>query len=537
MVKYIFVTGGVLSSLGKGVASASIGTLLEARGYRITLQKFDPYLNVDPGTLTPYQHGEVFVTRDGAETDLDLGHYERFTTLTLGKINNTTAGQVYHDVIEKERRGDFLGRTIQVVPHITDEIKRRIKKAHQGKVEIVITEIGGTVGDIESLPFLEAIRQFRQDVNPEDTCCIHLTYVPYIHAAAELKTKPTQHSVERLREIGIQPDIIICRTERPISAEAREKISLYCNVRSEAVVEALDTSCIYSIPLVFHQERLDTVILRRLRMRLRPSRLVKWEKLVNIMQQPKAEVEIAMVGKYVRLQDSYKSLDESLHHAGLPNRVCVKIRKVDSEVLEKEEDLAKHLKGVSGILVPGGFGVRGVEGMIFAIRYARENRIPCFGICLGLQIAVVEFARNVCGWKNAHSTEFNPQTAHPVIALLPSQKDLKNLGGTMRLGGYPCVLAAKSISRRAYGKNRINERHRHRFEVNPEFLPEIRKKGLLTAGLSPDRRLVEIVELKDHPFFVATQFHPEFQSRLSSPHPLLTAFISACLKYKEAGGN
>jgi len=534
MTRYIFVTGGVLSSLGKGVASASIGTLLEARGYRITMQKLDPYLNVDPGTLTPYQHGEVFVTKDGAETDLDLGHYERFTSLTLTLLNNTTSGQVYYAVIEKERRGDFLGRTIQVVPHITDEIKHRIKRVAKGRVEIVITEIGGTVGDIESLPFLEAVRQFRQDVGQENTCHIHLTYVPFIHAAAELKTKPTQHSVERLREIGIQPDIILCRTEKTLSMEAREKISLYCSVPPEGVVEAPDTDCIYAIPLIFHRERLDTVILRRLHLRPRRSRLKKWEKLVEAMRQPQKEVEIAMVGKYVRLQDSYKSLDEALHHAGLPNRTCVKIRKVDSETLEKD-DIARHFKGISGILVPGGFGVRGVEGMISAIRYARENGIPYFGICLGLQVSVVEFARNVCGWNDAHSTEFDPHTKHPVITILDSQKEVKDLGGTMRLGGYPCVLVAGSVSRRVYGKNRVSERHRHRYEVNPEFLPEIKKRGLSPAGGSPDRRLVEIVELKDHPFFVATQFHPEFQSRLSAPHPLLAAFISACVKYKETG--
>ncbi len=532
MTKYIFVTGGVLSSLGKGVASASIGTLLEARGYRITMQKFDPYLNVDPGTLTPYQHGEVFVTKDGAETDLDLGHYERFTSLTLSRFHNTTSGQVYFTVIEKERRGDFLGRTIQVVPHITDEIKRRIKRVARGKVEIVITEIGGTVGDIESLPFLEAIRQFRQDVGPENTCYIHLTYVPFVHAAAELKTKPTQHSVERLREIGIQPDIILCRTEKPLTSEAREKISLYCNVPPEGVIEAPDTDCIYAIPLVFHQERLDTVILRCLHLRPRRTRLKRWEKLVAKLKDPKEEVEIAMVGKYVRLQDSYKSLDEALTHAGLPSCTSIKIKKVDSEMLEKEGEVGKYLKGVSGILVPGGFGIRGVEGMIAAIRYARENQIPYFGICLGLQMSVVEFARNVCGWKDAHSTEFDPHTQHPVITILESQKGVKNLGGTMRLGGYPCILKPSSISRRAYGKSRVNERHRHRYEVNPQFLPEIEKQGLFPAGLSPDKRLVEIVELRNHPFFVATQFHPEFQSRLSLPHPLLSAFISACVKYK-----
>ncbi len=542
MTKYIFVTGGVLSSLGKGVACASLGTLLEARGYKITIQKFDPYLNVDPGTLTPYQHGEVFVTNDGAETDLDLGHYERFTSLILSRLNNTTAGQVYHAVLERERRGDFLGRTVQVVPHVTDEIKRRVKRVATRSIEIVITEIGGTVGDIESMPFLEAIRQFRQEVGPENTCYVHLTYVPFVRAAAELKTKPTQHSVERLREIGIQPDIILCRTERPLTAETRDKIGLYCSVRPEAVVEALDTDCIYNIPLILHREKLDTVILHTLHLRPRPSRLRKWEEQVNLLRQPKDTCEIAMVGKYIKLQDSYKSLDEALYHAGMANRTCVRIRKVDAEGFEKAgslslgkgEDPAKVLKDVAGILIPGGFGTRGVEGMMVAIRYARENKIPFFGICLGLQLSVIEFSRNVCGWKEAHSTEFNPQTPYPVISLLSSQQGVTDLGGTMRLGSYPCVLSAGSIGRRVYGKKRVGERHRHRFEVNPDFSGEITKKGLLPVGLSPDKRLVEIVELKDHPFFVATQFHPEFQSRLSSPHPLLAAFISACVKYREA---
>ncbi len=535
MTKYIFVTGGVLSSLGKGVASASIGTLLEARGYRISLQKFDPYLNVDPGTLTPYQHGEVFVTRDGAETDLDLGHYERFTSLTLSRLNNTTSGQVYYTVIKRERRGDFLGHTIQVVPHITDEIKSRIKRMANRNRELIITEIGGTVGDIESMPFLEAIRQFRQQVGLENTCCIHLTYIPYVRASAEIKTKPTQHSVERLREIGIQPDILICRTEKRLTAEAREKISLYCNVAPQAVIEAPDTDCIYRIPLIFQREKLDLVTLRRLRLRPRVSKMKEWERLVDRFNHPVKKVEIAMVGKYVKLQDTYKSLDEAACHAGIANRTAVQIRKIDSELLTdcRDEEMARHLNGVSGILVPGGFGSRGIEGIVNTIRFARQARIPMLGICLGLQAAVIEFARNVCGWEDAHSTEFNPDTTHPVITLLPSQHEVDNLGGTMRLGAYPCRLKAGTMSRKIYGQPRISERHRHRYEVNPAYLEKLTRQKLVPAGFSPDKKLVEVIELQDHPFFIATQFHPEFQSRLKRPHPLLQAFVIAAVAYQK----
>ncbi len=535
MTKYIFVTGGVVSSLGKGIACASLGTLLEARGYKIALLKFDPYINVDPGTMNPFQHGEVYVTEDGAETDLDLGHYERFTSLTLSQNHNSTSGQVYDSVIRAERRGDYLGGTIQVIPHITNEIKGRIKKVtRRGRVDIVITEIGGTVGDIESLPFLEAIRQFRLDLGRENVLYVHLTLVPYVKAADELKTKPTQHSVGRLREIGIQPDILLCRTERPLSKSVKEKIGLFCNVKEEAVIQAKDTRSIYEIPLIFRKEGLDKIVLKFLRLKMKSSHLEEWEKMINVLKNPKAEISIAVVGKYVRLQDSYKSIYEALTHGGIANFVSVRIIKVDSEKIE-EKGAEKYLNDVAGILVPGGFGTRGIEGMIKAITYAREKKIPFFGICLGMQCAVIEFARNVSKLKEANSTEFDKKTAHPVISLLEEQKKIKDLGGTMRLGAFPCRLIKDSLASKIYQRRNIRERHRHRYEFNNLYRGTLEKKRLRFSGFLPGKNLVEIIELPDHPFFIGCQFHPEFKSRLLFPHPLFSAFIKASLKREGVG--
>ena len=529
MKKFIFITGGVVSSLGKGIASSSIGTLLESHGYKITILKFDPYINVDPGTMSPFQHGEVYVTEDGAETDLDLGHYERFTNAKLTYKNNATSGQIYYSVINKERAGKYLGKTVQVVPHITDEIKKRVF-ALENNVDIIITEVGGTIGDIESLPFLEAIRQIQIQSPPEDTLHIHLTLVPYIKAAGEIKTKPTQHSVKTLREIGIQPGILLCRTEKHLTEEVKDKIALFCNIKKEAVVEAIDTDLIYDIPITFSEQNLDKLILKYLRLKQKPRRnLKKWENVVHILRDTQKEVLIGVVGKYIKLQDSYKSIYEALTHGGIANKVRVKLKKVDSEMVEKD-GAEKYLKDVSGIILPGGFGIRGIEGMIESIRFARENKIPFLGICLGLQCAVIEFARNVCGLSDATSTEFNPKTKNPVISLLEEQKKVKEMGGTMRLGAYPCILREDSISYKSYKKKNIFERHRHRYEFNNNYLKTFEKKGMVFAGIYPEKNLVEIVEIKDHPFFVATQFHPEFKSKPFAPHPLFSALIKASLK-------
>lgn len=531
MAKFIFITGGVVSSLGKGIASASIGALMESHGYRISMIKLDPYINVDPGTMSPFQHGEVYVTTDGAETDLDLGHYERFTNAKITRMNNATSGQIYYSVIQREREGKYLGKTIQVVPHITDEIKQRIISLTK-KVNIVICEIGGTVGDIESLPFLEAIRQLRFEHN-SDTVFIHLTLVPFIKAAGELKTKPTQHSVASLREIGIQPQILLCRTEKPLSPELKKKIALFCNVKKQAVIEAIDTQYIYEIPLIFHRQNLDKIILDLLQLPSHPHpALGKWNNIVNILHNAQEKACIGVVGKYIRLQDSYKSIYEALVHGGIANHCNVEFNRIDSEQIEKEgpENL---LKNVDGVMLPGGFGIRGVEGMITVIRYCRENKIPFFGICLGLQCAVIEFARNVCGLCNATSTEFSVDTSEPVICLLDEQKNITKMGGTMRLGSYPCIIEPGSTAYRAYKKKKIYERHRHRWEFNMKYFGLMKEQGMKFTGLSPDRKLVEIIEIEAHPFFIVTQFHPEFQSKPFQAHPLFSAFISASLRHKK----
>jgi len=527
--KYIFITGGVVSSLGKGLAAASIGALLEARGLKISLLKLDPYINVDPGTMNPFQHGEVFVTDDGAETDLDLGHYERFTSTPMGKKNNCTTGKIYHSVITKERRGDYLGGTVQVIPHITDEIKRVIHAAAQG-FDLAIVEVGGTVGDIESLPFLEAIRQIRGDRGKENTLYIHLTLVPYIKTAGELKTKPTQHSVKELRSIGIQPDILLCRTDRPLPRDIKAKIALFCNVTEDAVITARDVDHIYELPIVFHQEGLDAKIMEYLNVWAMEPRLEGWERVVDRWKNPAGEVTIAVVGKYVNLRESYKSLHEALTHGGIAHGVRVHHRYVDSEEVERQGAEAL-LKGADGILVPGGFGTRGVEGKIAAVRYARENRVPFFGICLGMQVAVLEFARNVCGLAGATSRECDPQGECAVIDLMPEQRQVKDKGATMRLGAYPCRLVEGSLAFRAYGVPEISERHRHRYELNNEYREVLVAGGLRITGLSPDGRLVEIVELPGHPWFLGCQFHPEFKSRPMVPHPLFREFIGAAMAF------
>ncbi|MFQ5329110.1 MAG: CTP synthase [Thermodesulfobacteriota bacterium] len=532
--KFIFVTGGVVSSLGKGLAAASLGTLLEERGLTITLQKLDPYINVDPGTMSPFQHGEVFVTDDGAETDLDLGHYERFISSRMTKNNNFTTGQVYDTVIARERKGDYLGGTVQVIPHITDEIKRRILQIGDG-IDVAIIEIGGTVGDIESLPFLEAIRQMRSDLGRDNVLYIHLTLVPYIATAGELKTKPTQHSVNKLREIGIQPDILLCRTDRTLSPEIKGKIALYCSLEKEAVITAQDVSCIYEVPLAFHEERLDHMVVKFLNIWTRSPKLDRWARIVKKVSKPKYEVRIGVIGKYIDLQDSYKSLHESLIHGGIANNCRVQLDYIDSEEVEKQGSAVK-LKGVDGILVPGGFGNRGIEGKIAAAKYAREKRIPYFGICLGMQVAVIEMARGLCGLDGANSAEFDRETAHPVIDLMEEQKGVGGLGGTMRLGAYPCKLQKNTLAHKAYGKIDISERHRHRFEFNSEYIDSFEKAGAVLSGLSPDRGLVEIVELKGHPWFLGCQFHPEFKSRPLIPHPLFVDFIKAALRGKGKGG-
>jgi len=540
--KYIFVTGGVLSSLGKGLASAAMGALLESRGLTVTLQKLDPYINVDPGTMNPFQHGEVFVTDDGSETDLDLGHYERFTNAKLGQDNNFTTGKIYHSVITKERRGDYLGGTVQVIPHITDEIKESIKRLAHG-VDVVIVEIGGTTGDIESLPFLEAIRQFRGDVGRDNALYIHLTLVPYIATAGEVKTKPTQHSVKELRSIGIQPDILLCRTDRYLTKEIKSKIALFCNVSVDAVITAKDVDCIYEVPLVFHREGLDTKIVEMLHIWTRAPRLDPWEYLIQQIQSPQHSVTIAIVGKYVNLTESYKSLNEALYHGGLPNDCRVNLMFVDSEKIDGTS-CDPMLEEADGILVPGGFGSRGIEGKVCAARYARENKVPYLGICLGMQVAVIEYARHVAGLEDAHSEEFDESTPHPVIYLLKEwydektdslhQRDLhSDKGGTMRLGAYPCILEKGTLAHHAYKKEEVSERHRHRYEFNDAYRQTLKDSGLVFSGVSPYRNLVEIIELKDHPWFLGCQFHPEFKSRPMNPHPLFREFIRASLDNKK----
>jgi len=533
MTKYVFVTGGVVSSLGKGIATASLGLLLKRRDLRIILQKFDPYLNVDPGTMSPYQHGEVFVTDDGTETDLDLGHYERFTDVSLGRQHNTTAGQVYEALIRKERRGDFLGHTVQVVPHVTDEIKSRIYAVADGN-DVVVTEIGGTVGDIEGLPFLEAVRQFRLEVGPENCLSVHLTLIPFIRASQEIKTKPTQHSVATLRSIGIQPDIILCRTEMPISDDVRRKIGLFCNVEKRAVISVPDVESIYEVPLLLSEQRLDEIVLAKLGLQAGVLQLDSWREMVHRLKSASRRVEIAICGKYVQLQDAYKSIIEAFTHAGAENDVQVRIRWVNAEDVETKGPDAM-LGGVQGLLVPGGFGERGIEGKIAAIGYARQHGIPFLGICLGLQCAVIEFARSVAGLEDAHSSEFVPSCGHPVIDLMPDQHGVIK-GGTMRLGAYPCVLVPGSLASRCYGLGEVSERHRHRWEVNPDYVARLEEHGLGVSGRSPDGRLVEIIEYPAHPFFLAVQFHPELKSRPERPHPLFSAFVAAACKHGARNG-
>lgn len=534
--KYIFVTGGVVSSLGKGITAASLGRLLKSRGYRVTIQKFDPYINIDPGTMSPYQHGEVFVTDDGAETDLDLGHYERFIDINLSKNSNTTTGKIYQSVINKERRGDYLGGTVQVIPHITNEIKERVfRVGQQDNADFVITEIGGTVGDIESLPFLEAIRQVKKDVGKNDVLYIHVTLVPYISAAGELKTKPTQHSVKELRSIGISPDIIVCRSEKPISKEMREKMAMFCDVDPDAVIQNLTARSIYEVPMLMEEQGLDTIVLRKLEMEDKPKDMQGWHDMVaRILKKYDKKVTIAVVGKYVALQDAYISITESLRHAAVANEAELDIHWVNAEEIEADDtDMAKVMAGVDGILVPGGFGNRGIEGKIKAIQYAREHKIPFFGICLGMQCAVIEFARHVCGMADANSSEFNPNSTHPVIDLMPEQIDVEDLGGTMRLGLYPCKVYPDTLTSKAYNAELIYERHRHRYEFNNAFREKIVGKGLVLGGTLPNGRLVEIVELpeSEHPWFLGAQFHPEFKSRPTNPHPLFRDFVGAAVKH------
>jgi CTP synthase len=530
--KFIFITGGVVSSLGKGIASSSLGLLLKMRGLRVTALKIDPYLNVDPGTMSPYQHGEVFVTDDGAETDLDLGHYERFLDMNMNRDNNTTTGQVYGTVIEKERKGDYLGKTVQVIPHITDEIKRRIHLAgkDRGGVDVVLVEVGGTVGDIEGLPFLEAIRQFRLEEGPHNVINIHLTLVPFIRASGEVKTKPTQHSVQKLREIGIQPDILLCRTENPLPKEAKEKIGLFTNLPPYAVIEAKDVSSIYEVPLYLEQQKLSDLVVDFLKIDASPLQIDQWKTFVKKVIHPKHTIKIAIAGKYIELHDAYKSIMESFVHAGVENDTKVELDWIASEEIEKN-GAGNYLSKVSGLLIPGGFGERGIEGKIQAVRYARENDLPFFGICLGLQCAVIEFARSICNLKKAHSREFASGKFIPVIDYMAGQGSDKDKGGTMRLGAYPCVLKKGSLSHRIYKKDRISERHRHRLEVNNDYRKNLEEHGLVFSGLSPDKFLVEMIELPDKPWFLAVQFHPEFKSRALRAHPIFRSFVKASLDY------
>ncbi|WP_018702586.1 CTP synthase [Anaeromusa acidaminophila] len=536
MAKFIFVTGGVVSSLGKGITAASLGRLLKSRGLKVTIQKFDPYINIDPGTMSPYQHGEVFVTEDGGETDLDLGHYERFIDINLSKSSNVTAGKVYLSVINKERKGDYLGSTVQVIPHITNEIKERVYRVgREDNADVVITEIGGTVGDIESLPFLEAIRQVKKEVGRDEVLYIHVTLVPYISAAGELKTKPTQHSVKELRSIGIHPDIIVCRTEHEISQDMKDKLALFCDIDVNAVIQNRNAASIYQVPLMMHEEGLDRIVMEKLKLQAGEADLTEWTAMVEKIMNPTQKVTIAMVGKYVALQDAYMSVSEALRHAGIANSAAIDIRWVNAEEIEAPgTDLSEVFVGVDGILVPGGFGDRGVEGKIEAIRYARENKIPYFGLCLGMQTAVIEFARNVMGFVGAHSTEFAPETPYPVIDLMPDQVDVEQKGGTMRLGVYPCKVMENTLTQTAYQEELIYERHRHRFEFNNAYREQLTQGGLILGGTLPNGRLVEIVELSQnvHPWFVATQFHPEFKSRPTNPHPLFRDFVKAAVKYQ-----
>jgi len=530
--KYIFVTGGVVSSLGKGLAAASIGCLMESRGLKVTLQKFDPYLNVDPGTMSPFQHGEVFVTDDGAETDLDLGHYERFTHSKLSRDNNWTTGRIYETIIAKERRGDYLGKTVQVIPHVTNEIKSAMKKVAQD-VDLAIVEIGGTVGDIESLPFIEAIRQMRQELGRDNTLFVHVTLVPFIAAAGELKTKPTQHSVKELLSIGIQPDILLCRTDRYLSQDLKSKIALFCNVENEAVITGKDVASVYEVPLVFAHEKVDELVERYLRIPSKKADLSRWEDLVKRIYNPKDEVVIGIVGKYVEYEDSYKSLKEALVHGAAAYDLKLRVDWIEAEGLEsKEQSVQTQLEAVDGILVPGGFGKRGIEGMLKGIQYARENKVPYFGICLGMQTACIEFARNVCGLEQANSSEFDPATPHRVIYKLRELRGVEELGGTMRLGAWPCKLEPGSLAHEAYGQAEISERHRHRYEFNREYESLLTAAGLRISGATPDATYVEIVEIPDHPFFLGCQFHPEFKSKPLEPHPLFQAFIHASYEHR-----
>lgn len=529
--KFIFVTGGVVSSLGKGLASASIGALMESRGLKVTTLKMDPYINVDPGTMSPFQHGEVFVTDDGAETDLDLGHYERYVSTAMSRKNNCTTGQIYETVIAKERRGDYLGGTVQVIPHITDEIKRRILAAAEG-YDIAIVEVGGTVGDIEGLPFLEAIREFAWDWGRENVLYVHLTLVPYITGGGELKTKPTQHSVKELTGLGIQPDILLCRTDRFLDRKIKAKIAHFCNVKEESVITAKDVESIYEVPLVFHEEGLDAQIVEKLHMWTGAPNLQKWQKIIQVLNNPKSTVRIAVVGKYMSLKESYKSLFEALAHGGIANETKVELDCIEAEKVE-EVGAVELLGQADGILVPGGFGDRGSEGKIETIRYARENQMPFFGICLGMQMAVVEFARHVCGLTGANSNEFDANNPHPVIHLMETQKGIESKGGTMRLGAYPCILQEDSLALKLYGRKKITERHRHRYEFNNDYTERLTSRGMVLSGLSPDGHLVEIIELRDHPWFLGCQFHPEFKSRPMDCHPLFKGFIKAAAQHRQ----
>ena len=531
-MKYIFITGGVVSSLGKGLAAASLGTLLELRGLRVIFQKFDPYLNVDPGTMNPFQHGEVYVLNDGAETDLDLGHYERFTNCILSRHNNLTSGQVYENVILKERRGDYLGKTVQVIPHVTDEIKNRIREvAEESKADVVITEIGGTTGDIEGLPFLEAIRQFILEVGAQNVVNVHVTLVPYIRAAGELKTKPTQQSIAKLREIGLQPQVLLCRTEHPLDAELRQKLSMFCNVSPRGVIEARDVKhTIYEMPLMLNEEGLDDLVCELLHIDAPPPNLTNWRKFVERVVSPKKQVKIAVVGKYIDLQDAYKSIYESLTHAAASQDCGIDLKLIDAESLNEGAD--GQLKDVAGVLIPGGFGERGVEGKISAARFARENNVPYLGLCLGMQVATIEFARNVCGLEKANSTEFDENAADPVICLLDEQRDVKTKGASMRLGTWPTKIAKGTVAEKIYGDGEVLERHRHRYEFNMKYREQMGEKGFTISGTSPDGALAELIELRDHPYFLACQYHPEFQSKPNKPHPLFKGFIQACLAHQ-----
>jgi CTP synthase len=535
VAKFIFVTGGVVSSLGKGITAASLGRLLKSRGLKVAIQKFDPYINMDPGTMSPYQHGEVFVTDDGAETDLDLGHYERFIDINLSKSSNVTTGKIYWSVVSKERKGDFLGGTVQVIPHITNEIKSRVYRVvKESNPDVVITEIGGTVGDIESLPFLEAIRQMKSDIGRENVMYIHVTLVPFLRAAGELKTKPTQHSVKELRSIGIQPDVIVCRSEMPLSKDMEEKLALFCDIDKDAVIQAVDASSIYEVPLLLEKEGLDDIVIERLSLECGEADMTEWREIVKKIKNPRHCTTIAIVGKYVELHDAYMSVAESLRHAGLFHDSAIDIRWVNAEDLEKADSPDEMLADIDGILVPGGFGDRGIEGKIRAIRYAREKKVPFLGICLGMQCAVIEFARHMAGMKKANSSEFDQRTPYPVIDILPEQKDIEDKGGTMRLGLYPCKMVEDTVTYRSYQDEIIYERHRHRFEFNNEFRPKLVAKGLKISGTSPDGRLVEIIELPDHPWFVGTQFHPEFKSRPNRPHPLFRDFVGSAMKFRQS---